>query len=204
MLNTLSQDTAPERQLTRRGALKLIAAALVSTQFPVIEAASMYERIGALLLKILSFDRSLKTDTKSPLIVGVVMDPDEAASAFMGNRMTAAIKRLGEEQNITVHGRRVTATPVLAYGSILPPLERGDVSALLIEPSMAGAVPEIGALARDMNLPTLCSHRDWVEEHLAIALVPGESPPKIVINLGIAKESGMLLDPRLLKLAEVI
>jgi hypothetical protein len=151
----------------------------------------------AIHLKILSFDAGLKERATGSSITIAVLYP--------GDRRTAANEYVNAvaKSKVTVHGKSVRAVAI----AVTPDL--GDrlsgVSALYVLDGVeADQVSAISHMAFARKLPTLSGVRGYLSSGVAVAVVQKGEKSGIVVHVGNAKQSGMVLDSKLLRLAEVV
>jgi hypothetical protein len=65
-------------------------------------------------------------------------------------------------------------------------------------------VSTVSKIAFASKMPTLCGNRSFLSNGLAVAVVAKENKPSIVVHAANAAHSGMVLDSKLLRLAEVV
>lgn len=155
----------------------------------------------AIHLKILSFDSGLKDRaTGDTITIGILYTADHKSVA---NEFVNAVAVLADKNNVTVHGKRVRAVAIPIAADL------GDrvngVSALyIIDGVGADQVNAIARISFARKLPTLSGDRSYLSSGVAVAVVEKSNKPGIVVHVGNAKECGMVLDSKLLRLAEVV
>jgi hypothetical protein len=155
----------------------------------------------AIHLKILSFDAGLKERaTGTSITIAILYSGDHRTAA---NDYVSAIAKLADKSKVTVHGKPVRAVAL----AITPDL--GDrlsgVSALyVLDGVVADQVSAITQMAFARQMPTLTGNREYLSSGVAVAVVQKGEKSGIVVHAGNAKQSGMVLDSKLLRLAEVV
>ena len=154
----------------------------------------------AIHLKILSFDSGLRQRTSGNVIyIAVLYTPTSKGNA---NDFVNAVARL-EKTGVTVHGKKVRAQAVPVTADLAERL--GGYSVLyVIDEVGSGDVPAIAQIAFSRKLPLLSGERSYLASGAAIAVIEKANKPRIVVHAGNAKNCGMVLDSKLLRLAEVI
>lgn len=155
----------------------------------------------AIHLKILSFDDGLKERvTGGTLVIGVLYSPkNEAAAAEYIN----AVTDLAEKQKVSVHGKKIRAVAV----PITPDLADRIAGVHVLYVTNAATADQVAAISKisfASKLPTLCGTRGFLSNGLAVAVVAKDNKPSIVIHAANAAHAGMVLDSKLLRLAEVV
>lgn len=154
-------------------------------------------------LNVLSFDAGLKERvTGETLTIAIVHATDHSAKIRAEN-LANAIVELTEKKNITVHRKKVRVVLVPTAGDMSSRL--AGVNAIYVANGVPmDQVAAIAAIGVRGKLPTLCSSRENLEHGLAVAVVPKDKRPTIVVHLANAKQSGMLIDSKFMRLVEVV
>ena len=155
----------------------------------------------AIHLKILSFDDGLKERVTANTIVIAVLYP--AKDPTGASDYVAAIADLSEKQKVMVHGKKVRAVAVPITGSLNDSLSGVHVLYVMGTAS-ADQAAAVSKIAFASKMPTLCGNRSFLSNGLAVAVVPKDNKPSIVVHAANAAHSGMVLDSKLLRLAEVV
>ena len=152
----------------------------------------------AIHLKILSFDDGLKSVTGNTIVIAVLYPAKDNAGV---GEYVAAITDLS--QKVQVHGKKVRAVALPISSDLSNQLSGVHVLYVMgtATSDQVSAVAKVGVASK---LPTLCGNRSFLSNGLAVAVVAKENKPSIVVHLANAQHSGMLLDSKLLRLAEVI
>lgn len=150
---------------------------------------------AALHLKILSFDLSLKKQAGSSLSIAVVYKAGSADSERAAREIGRALSSLATGKKVTVAGKRVEVV-VLSNDELA---RRGAVDVVY---AASGLDAELVALSSGRRV--LTGNRAYLGRGAAIAVVEKAGKPSIVIQLKNAEKAGMSLDPKLLRLSEVI
>jgi hypothetical protein len=154
----------------------------------------------AIHLKILSFDSGLKQRaTGDTIVIGVVYPADRKGRA---NDLVNATNSLGDK-NTTVHGKKVRAVALPLTPDIADRL--GGVAVLYaVEDLGSDQVSTLAGIAFARKMPLLSGNRGFLSNGVAVAVVAKDNKPSIVVHVGNAKQCGMVLDSKLLRLAEVV
>lgn len=152
----------------------------------------------AIHLKILSFDAGLKDHSGNSIVIAILHPGDQrsAASAYVD-----AVSAIGDKT--TVQGKRVRATALAITPDLADRLV--GVSVLyVIDGVGSDTVAALGRIAAARKLPLLSGDRGYLSYGAAVAVVEKGNKPAIVVNATNAKACGMVLDSKLLRLAEVV
>jgi hypothetical protein len=151
---------------------------------------------AALTLRILEYDRALKTWAGGRLTIGVVAK--ETGSADMA------------EYREALAGRDAQGLPLKAVehayaddASLNRWVQREGVRLVYVSPDLGTSGAKVVAAGAARQLPTLVATRAHFEAGAALGIVQKGDRPHILVGLAPAKAAGMDLDPKLLQLAEV-
>lgn len=153
----------------------------------------------AIHLKILSFDTGLKERATGTAITIAVLHPadQKGAAADYVNAVAATAEKS------TVHGKRVRATAIPITTDLADRLSGVQVL-YLVDGVGTDSVAWIARIATARKLPLLSGERAYLSSGAAVAVVEKSNKPSIVVHAGNAKSCGMVLDSKLLRLAEVV
>ena len=152
----------------------------------------------AIHLKILSFDDALKSVNGNTIVIAVLYPAKDPSGA---GDYVGAITELA--QKVQVHGKKVRGVAVPITSDLGDKLAGVHVL-YVMGTATSDQVSTVAKIAFTSKMPTLCGNRSFLSNGLAVAVVAKENKPSIVVNAGNAQRSGMLLDSKLLRLAEVI
>lgn len=154
----------------------------------------------AIHLKILSFDDGLKAVNSNTIVIAVLYPARNDAGAA---DYVAAITDLSEKQKVQVHGKKLRAVAVPITADLGDKLSGVHVLYVMGTAS-SDQVASISRIAFANKTPTLCGNRPFLSNGLAVAVVAKDNKPSIVVHAANAAHSGMLLDSKLLRLAEIV
>jgi hypothetical protein len=152
----------------------------------------------AIHLKILSFDDGLKSVNGNTIVIAVLYPAKDPGGA---GDYVGAITDLA--QKVQVHGKKVRAVAVPITSDLADKLAGVHVL-YVMGTATSDQVATVSKIAFTSKMPSLCGNRSFLSNGLAVAVVPKDNKPSIVVHAGNAQRSGMLLDSKLLRLAEVI
>lgn len=185
-----------------------LCALVVAVIVMVVPARAHAQRVpaeieAAIHLKVLSFDSALKTKVgNGGLVIGILHGTDKDSQAA-ATEIARAFTLLAEKKKMTVHGKSVRVVTIPLGADLDERLS--TVGAAYV--SLNIAAEQLAAIAKSAaarKVPTLSGSRVYLSSGLAIAVIAKEGKPAIVVHAGNAKRSGMTLDSKLLRLAEVI
>jgi hypothetical protein len=155
-----------------------------------------------LLLKILTFDRTLAASAPDSLVVGVVFQGHYRTSAGVADDVCRILAAAGRNPNAT-RVLRVVTIDLYESGPLGATLLREGVQALYVTPLRAVATSAVAAATREQRVLSLTGVTRYVEEGLAVGVDATGERPQIVINLGASKAEGAAFAGQLLKLARL-
>ena len=156
-----------------------------------------------LFLKILTFDRHLKTRVGGEIVIGIVYQRKFRTSLnvkdeFVNVAGTSSIK--------TIDGIPIRCVPIEIDDEtdLANAVSKNRVNLLYVTPVRAVDVEVITAVSRAKQVMTFTGVPDYVESGLSIGIgIKGEKP-LIIVNLAAAKAEGTDFSSQLLKLAKII
>jgi hypothetical protein len=185
-----------------RAAARTLAALLIVAAAPAVAADELAPDLQATLhLKVLSYDRALKKRSGGAVAIAVLHAPGDQASEKAARAVAAAFSTLAGK--VTVQGMKATVVVIAADPAKLDEQLAG-ATVVYAASGLEKSLDAIVAAATRRKAPTLTSSRDAVVRGMAIGVVRAGDKPKIVINLKATKQLGMDVDPKLLRLAELV
>lgn len=161
------------------------------------------EEQAPLLLKILSFDRTLKTKSADNLTIGVLYQDKFRTSKMAANEFVSFLK-----DNNDLHVNKLKVKCVLINLADLNDQKATtilqNVDAFYIAPLRAFDIYEITKISRAKKIATMSGVPEYINAGISIGLDLVAEHPKILININSAKSEGIEFNSQLLKLAEVI
>jgi hypothetical protein len=147
----------------------------------------------ALILRILEYDRALKTWAGPNLKVGIVSrgNLEELRQGLAGRR--------AQDVALTpvTHGYRDAAS----LGSWLV---KEGIRLLYLSPELTAETKVICSVATEHGVPILALTRTQFQAGGTIGIIIKDGKPHILVSLPASRAAGMDLDPKLLQLAEVL
>jgi hypothetical protein len=148
-----------------------------------------------LLLKILTFDRHL-TDAASPLVVGIVFQGRNRASAAIGDEVRGQLASAARPTRVVV----IDLDEIRDLRAILL---REDVRVLYVAPLQAVSVSTVAGATRRQRVVSVTGVPRYVEQGLSVGIDLNGTRPRIVINLAASRAEGADFSAELLKLARL-
>jgi hypothetical protein len=150
---------------------------------------------ASMAVRILEYDRGLRTWAGTAVTVGIVARSDPGASAFRD----------------ALAGRDAQGLPIRAVehtykdaAGLKAWMERAGVRLLYVAPDVGADGAAALSAGVDQRLPTLVATRSQFQGGATLGLVVRDGRPHILVNLPSSKAAGMNLDPKLLQLSEVV
>ena len=150
---------------------------------------------ATMAVRILEYDRALRTWSGGRLTIGVVARHAGAAAEF--EQALAGRDAQGVPIKVAAHAYKDA-------DSLRTWLERSSVGLLYLAPDAAAESAAAVAVASARKVPVLVASRAQFQDGATVALVVRDGKPHIMVNLGASRAAGMDLDPKLLQLSEVV
>lgn len=156
-----------------------------------------------LFLKILDFDRNLKTRVGEEIVFGIAYQKTFRESADTKDELVKSIQRssLKEINSLPI---RFFLVELKGENDLADALAKEKINILYITPLRAFDIRAFANVCQAKQIMTLTGVPSYMDLGISIGFeVKGQSP-EIVINLQSAKAEGMDFSSRLLQLARVI
>ncbi|MBD3161568.1 MAG: DUF4154 domain-containing protein [Candidatus Eisenbacteria bacterium] len=150
------------------------------------------------LLKVLTFERTLQDDPDDDLRIVVVDQPKDGESDRIAAEVVSELRRYG--------GQRINGRPIrVDRRTVGELLERSDpeVEVLYLSAGLEGLLPNILDWSRRNGAISFTGSRSLGEKGVAVWLAEDDGKPRILINLVQLRAEGREFDARLLRLATV-
>jgi hypothetical protein len=157
----------------------------------------------ALLLKILTYDRSFQYKAKSGVSIGVVYVPGSPESVRVKDDIS---KTLGQLAGRTIKNLPIKFT-VIEYtnpAAVDKALRAHGVNVIYVAPGNSDSLEQILKLSHTYGMTTATGVPDYVKRGVAIGIGVKQDKPQILINLPSSRSEGSEFDASLLRIAEVL
>ncbi len=156
--------------------------------------------VGAVLMKVLSYDRALGRNGSGDVVVGVVFDAANPTSQRARELVGGAMRNI-----TTLAGRSVRVVELEATAALEPQaLTTQQLAAIYITPGLDRHLAALVAAAARSHVTTLGETNDYARSGVAVAVENTDGRPSLLINLPAARREGADLQSSLLRLATVI
>lgn len=153
-----------------------------------------------ILMKVLSFDRQLRSRAPEGAVIGIVFQSGYRTSALAKDEAVRALNTAREPD-----GTRVRVVPIdLDRDRLDDVLRSSDVTQLYVTPLRATDIAALAAMARDAQVPTMTGVPRYVSQGLGVGIGQRGGRPRILINLEASRLEGAEFGAELLKLAEIV
>ena len=153
-----------------------------------------------LFLKVMSFDRQLRTRASGTVVIAIVYQNGYRASAAAKDDAWRAASRVREIDRMPV--RIVTID--LDRDDLTEELVRSRATLVYLAPVRGVNVKDLSAVTRTLQVTTLTGVLRYLEQGVAVGVRLRGDRPRIVVNLAASRSEGADLAAELLKLAEVL
>jgi len=179
-----------------------LLASLLALPLAIAAGVSPGQR-ALLLLRVLAYDRALRSRAGDAVQVAVVYQAGAAASEAERDDLLVAFADVA--RTVVVGGRPVRAVPVPWRGGaeLEALLAARRASAVYACPGLLEAAGEIEAAARRQRALTFAGDGAFVERGFAVALVDRGRRAGVLVAPAVAAAEGADLDSALLSLAEL-
>ena len=157
-----------------------------------------------LLLRVLAYDRNLKTRAGESAGVAILHRAGNERSEACRRELSASLEEVAASSvvsGLAIQPRSLAWAGPAALDAALAP---GRTSALFVCPGLEDWVPAIRAAARRRSTFTASAGRTGAEGGLSLGLVKRDGHAVLVVNLEASRAEGVDLDSTLLRIAEVI
>ncbi len=190
------RPTAGVKRIARLFVLRAIAVTATSpgsgtAAEPVVPAPVQ----ATMAVRILEYDRALRTWSGGRLTIGVVARRSGGAAEF--EQALSGRDAQGVPIRVAEHAYR-DAEGLRAW------IERSGVGLLYLAPDAGAESAAAVAVAAARRVPVLVASRAQFRDGATVGLVVRDGKPHILVNLGASRAAGMDLDPKLLQLSEVV
>jgi hypothetical protein len=152
-----------------------------------------------LFLKVMSFDRQLRSRAAGTLVIAIVYQSGYRASAETKDEAWLSVSGVHEIGGMPVH----VVVIDLDREELDAALTRSQVTLLYVAPMRGIDVKDFVHIARAAQVTTLTGVVRYVELGLAVGVRLRGDRPRIIVNLAASRLEGAELAAELLKLAEV-
>jgi hypothetical protein len=156
------------------------------------------------LLRVLAYDRNLKTRSPDTASVLLVYQPGDDSSESAKNDLTHEVNRLAKDLRVADLPIRVSSIAYTNPDDLDSTIGRTKASAVYLCPGLDPAVSAIMAVSRRRSVLSFTGVEPWVRQGFSVGLVARGARPAVLVNLPASKAEGADLDPALLRLAEII
>jgi YfiR/HmsC-like len=156
------------------------------------------------LLRILAYDRNLKTRAGDAVSILVIYQDGNDASDAMKGEIVRAVTKVAKDTQVSGLPVRISAVAYADATGLDAAITSAKASALYLCPGLDASLGAIADVTHRRSVLSFTGVEPWVTKSVAIGLVARESKPAVIVNLAASKAEGADLDPALLRLAEVI
>lgn len=196
--------TAGSFVYARLTAVVLACAILAGWAPSVAQAQDDGRREAALVLRILSYDRSLPQRAGDQVTVLVLFRPGHRASEAESRRITLALNELGQRMLVARRRPRATAMPFSTRAALVQSAGTTGAVALYVCDGLDGSLADLVGATREARVLSFSTREQLVRGGLGVGMVPRGSTVELLVNLRAVEAEGARLDAAVLRLAQVI
>lgn len=190
--------------LRARPVAALLLAALLSAAGPARSEDFTPRKQALLLLRVLVYDRNLKSRAGGVVRVAVVFRPGDRGSEQRRDELVAALEEVSREVIAAGLPVQVLAVPYHDAADFEVRLGRAAPACAFVCTCLGPMVKDVARATRRHAVLSMSGSKEMVEGGLAIGLVNRGQRAGVVVNLRAARSEGADLDAALLGIAEVI
>ena len=158
----------------------------------------------ALLLKVLTYDRSFQYKAKSGVTIGVVYVPTDADSVKAKDEVLKTLARVSDRtiKNLPI---KYVALEYKDAASLEKAVRTNKVNVFYIAPGNAASLPTLLKMSKTFAITSSTGVPEFVEKGVAIGIgIKADKKPDILINLPASRNEGSDFDASLLRIARVV
>lgn len=157
----------------------------------------------ALMLKIITYDRSFQYKAKSGVSIAVVYVPGDAESVRAKDDIAKALSQLTGR---TIKNVPISFTTVEYAGpaALEKAVRTSKVNLFYLAPGNAANLDALLKVARTFGITTATGVPEYVTKGVSIGIGKKQDKPDILINLPSARKEGSDFDASLLRIANVV
>jgi hypothetical protein len=158
----------------------------------------------ALLLKVLTYDRSFQYKAKSGVTIGVVYVPTDPDSVKAKDEVLSTLSRVSDRtiKNLPI---KFVALEYKDAASLEKAVRANRVNVFYIAPGNAAGLPALLKMSKTFAITSATGVPEFVERGVAIGIgIKADKKPDILINLPASRTEGSDFDASLLRIARVM
>lgn len=191
---------------TRRTVRWIAAVALLAlVARPIAVAAEPSStQLALLFLRVLAFDRALKTRAGSELTLVILYKGGDSASEEMRSGITRSlesIRQKGQSFGIPI---RLVNVPYTDAATLDARVGAEKAAAVYVCSGLDDHASAISGVTRRRSILSVTATESAVRSGLAVGLMPKSSRSMVLVNLAAARAEGADLDAKLLGISEVM
>lgn len=157
-----------------------------------------------LLLKILTYDRSFQSKSKSGVTIGVVYVASDPQSVKTKDDILKTLSLVSDRtiKNVPI---RAVALEYKDPTTLLKAVTAGGVNVFYIAPGNADTLQQLLRMSHTRGITTATGVPEYVQRGVAIGIgIKPDKKPDILINLPNSRQEGSEFDASLLRIATVV
>jgi len=193
------------RRGSGRGLLATALAALLSAPAAGTEPMPFPADVQiALLLKILTYDRSFQAKAKSAVTIGVVYVAADPESVKAKDEILNTLKLVADRtiKNVPIRAVALEYRDPAGLGKLV---QKAGINVFYIAPGNADSLRELLRVSHTQGITTATGVPEYVQRGVAIGIgIKADQRPDILINLPSSRQEGSEFDASLLRIATVV
>ena len=188
-----------------RGLLAAVIAGLLCTSAAGTEPMPFKPDVQiALLLKILTYDRSFSVKNKSGVKIGVVFVAADPESVGVKDEILKTLALVADRtiKNVPI---KAVALEYKDAKSLAATVRSEGINVFYIAPGNAASLQELLRMSHTRGITTATGVPEYVQRGVAIGIgIKADKKPDILINLPSSRQEGSEFDASLLRIATVV
>jgi hypothetical protein len=188
-----------------RGLLAAVIASLLCTSAAGTEPMPFKPDVQiALLLKILTYDRSFSVKNKSGVKIGVVFVAADPESVAVKDEILKTLALVADRtiKNVPI---KAVALEYKDPKSLAATVRSEGINVFYIAPGNAASLQELLRMSHTRGITTATGVPEYVQRGVAIGIgIKADKKPDILINLPSSRQEGSEFDASLLRIATVV
>jgi hypothetical protein len=161
------------------------------------------ERQAAILVRILAMEHTLVRRSGDAVTLAVVYRRGDADAAAMKDDVLQAFRTF-ENQSLQGLPLKVASREYTDTASLAAWVTRSGADVLYLCPGLERDLAALNRVAAEKQVITIGPLRPYVEQGVALGVVPVERRPKLLVNVEATKALGMMPHMEVLQLAEIV
>jgi hypothetical protein len=197
---------SPESTMRRHPRLLTCIAlwTLLATASPTLVAAQDATRQAALILRVLAYDRNLRSRVRDRVTILVVYRQGDSSSERERSQIVRALNAVGARTTVADMRARASDHAYQNAADLTRRARSAHAAAIYVCTGLESQISHIARAARETETLSMTGSEAAVRRGLGVAFVARGSQVRLHVNLPAVQAEGVRLDAAVLRLANVI